>query len=98
MVFDWVRTACYPTIYGSASQARSYFYNLVKKGTNFSNLWYQRIKKISSPKMRNREFVFAPKIQYKLVDERSEANPSNLQFPTWCRIIKIVRTAFATCG
>lgn len=35
------------------------------------------IKKFSSPKMRNRQFVFAPKIQYKLVAERSEANPSN---------------------
>ena len=27
----------------------------------------------------------SPKIQYKLVAERSEANPSSLQFPTWCR-------------
>ena len=34
--------------------------------------------------MRNRQFVFAPKIEYKLVAERSEANPSCLQFPTWC--------------
>ena len=34
--------------------------------------------------LRNREFVFTPKIEYKLVAERSEANPSNLQFPTWC--------------
>ena len=34
--------------------------------------------------LRNRQFFFAPKIQYKLVAERSEANPSNLQFPTWC--------------
>ena len=42
------------------------------------------IKKFSSPKMRNREFVFTPKIEYELVAERSEANPSNLQFPTWC--------------
>ena len=33
--------------------------------------------------LRNREFVFTPKIEYKLVAERSEANPSNLQFPTW---------------
>ncbi len=45
----------------------------------------ERIKKISSPKMRNREFVFTPKIEYKLVAERSEANLSNLQFPVWCR-------------
>src|SRR3972149_8379086 len=43
------------------------------------------IKKFSSPKMRNGQFVFAPKIEYKLVAERSEANLSNLQFPTWCR-------------
>ena len=45
--------------------------------------------------MRNREFVFIPKIEYELVAERSEANPSNLQFPTWCSILKIVRTHFA---
>ena len=50
------------------------------------------IKKFSSPKMRNREFVFTPKIEYELVAERpvvssvepSEANLSNLQFPYWC--------------
>ncbi|MBI4087295.1 MAG: recombinase family protein [Candidatus Liptonbacteria bacterium] len=35
--------------------------------------------------LQNRQFVFAPKIQYKLVAERSEANPSNLQFPMWCQ-------------
>ncbi len=34
--------------------------------------------------MRNREFVFTPKIEYKLVAERSEAVISNLQFPIWC--------------
>jgi hypothetical protein len=34
--------------------------------------------------LRNRQFVFAPKIQYKLVAERSEANLSNLQFLVWC--------------
>ena len=34
--------------------------------------------------LRNRQFVFAPKIEYKLVAERSEANHSNLQFPMWC--------------
>src|SRR3989338_7828701 len=42
------------------------------------------IKKFSSPKMQNRQFIFAPKIQYQLVAERSEANPNRLQFPTWC--------------
>jgi hypothetical protein len=42
------------------------------------------IKKFSSPKIRNRQFVFTPKIEYQLVAERSEANPSNLQFPSWC--------------
>ena len=36
--------------------------------------------------LRNREFVFTPKIEYELVAERSEANPSNLQFPTWCAL------------
>ena len=34
--------------------------------------------------LRNREFVFTPKIEYKLVAERSEANQNRLQFPTWC--------------
>src|SRR3989344_7870723 len=43
-----------------------------------------RIKKFSSPKMRNREFVFTPKIEYELVAERSEANQNSLTFPIWC--------------
>ena len=43
-----------------------------------------RIKKFSSPKMRNREFVFTHKIEYKLVAERSEANQNSLTFPFWC--------------
>jgi len=34
--------------------------------------------------LRNRQFVFTPKIEYELVAERSEANPTCLQFPTWC--------------
>ena len=41
--------------------------------------------------MRNREFVFTPKIEYKLVAESSEradklreANPNSLTFPVWC--------------
>ena len=42
------------------------------------------IKKFSSPKMRNREFVFTPKIEYELVAERSEANQNALTFPFWC--------------
>ena len=41
------------------------------------------IKKFSSAKIRNREFVFTPKIEYELVAERSEANLSNLQFLFW---------------
>src|SRR3989344_1831120 len=53
-----------------------------------------RIKKFSSPKMQNHEFVFTPKIEYELVAERSEANLSNLQFPTWCSILELVRTHF----
>jgi len=48
--------------------------------------------------MRNREFVFTPKIEYELVAERSEANLSNLQFPTWCSILELARTAFAAAG
>jgi hypothetical protein len=34
--------------------------------------------------LRNREFVFASKIQYKLTAERSEANRNLLQIPYWC--------------
>src|SRR3989338_3051260 len=56
----------------------------------FSRFQYW-IKKFSSPKMRNREFVFTSKIEYELVaepflrqDKLREANLSNLQFPTWC--------------
>jgi len=30
--------------------------------------------------MRNREFVFTPKIEYELVAERSEANQNSLTF------------------
>ena len=48
--------------------------------------------------MRNCEFVFAPKIEYKLVAERSEANQNSLTFPKWCSILKIVRTHFAATG
>jgi len=48
--------------------------------------------------MRNREFVFTPKIEYELVAERSEANQNSLTFPKWCSILKIVRTAFAATG
>ena len=45
--------------------------------------------------MRNREFVFTPKIEYKLVAERSEANQNSLTFPTWCSILELVRTHFS---
>ena len=48
--------------------------------------------------LENRQFVFAPKIQYKLATERSEAASSGLQFPKWCSILKIVRTHFAAFG
>ena len=34
--------------------------------------------------LRNREFVFTPKIEYKLVAERSEATPKLLQNSYWC--------------
>ena len=51
---------------------------------NVNNYIRFMIKKFSSPKMRNRQFVFALKIEYQLVAERSEANPSCLQFPFWC--------------
>ena len=44
--------------------------------------------------MRNREFVFTPKIEYELVAERSEANQNSLTFPVWCSILELVRTHF----
>ncbi|RJQ13618.1 recombinase family protein [Candidatus Parcubacteria bacterium] len=34
--------------------------------------------------LRNREFVFTPKIEYELVAERSVANQNSLTFPVWC--------------
>ena len=34
--------------------------------------------------LRNREFVFTPKIEYKLIADRSEANQNSLTFPFWC--------------
>ena len=43
------------------------------------------IKKFSFPKMRNRQFVFTPKIEYELVAKRSETNQQNLTFPYWYR-------------
>ena len=36
--------------------------------------------------LENRQFVFVPKIQYKLAAERSEAGSSCLQFPFWCAV------------
>ena len=36
--------------------------------------------------LRNRQFFFAPKIQYKSVAERSEANLKSSTFPIWCHI------------
>jgi len=48
--------------------------------------------------MQNRQFFFAPKIQYELVAERSEVNLSNLRIPFWCSILELVRTHFAACS
>src|SRR3989338_4213624 len=50
------------------------------------------IQKFSSPKMRNRQFVFAPKIEYELVAERGEANQNSLTFPFWCAWHSSVKT------
>ncbi|MBU2010298.1 hypothetical protein KKG37_02325, partial [Patescibacteria group bacterium] len=55
-----------------------------------SRLLTHRIKKFSSPKMRDGEFVFTPKIEYKLVAERSETNQNSLTFPFWCSILELV--------
>jgi len=48
--------------------------------------------------MQNRQFFFTPKIEYKLVAERSEAASSGLPFSKVCSILELVRTAFAACG
>ncbi len=45
--------------------------------------------------MRNRQFEFEPKTPWDLAAERSEAVISDLQFPIWCGILKLVRTHFA---
>ena len=50
------------------------------------------IKKFSSPKMRNRQFVFAQKIQYQLAAERIEVDQNSLTFPTWCPLRDVHRT------
>ena len=49
-----------------------------------NKLKFYMIKKFSSPKMRNRQFVFTPKIEYKLVAKRCEANQNSLTFSFWC--------------
>jgi len=56
------------------------------------------IKKISFPKMQNRQLIFSPKIQYKLVAERSEAASNSLHFSKMWTILKLARTIFAACG
>jgi hypothetical protein len=50
--------------------------------------------------MRNRQFVFEPKIEYKMTAERerSEANQNSLTVLIWCSILELVKTHFATCG
>ncbi len=35
--------------------------------------------------LRNRQFVFSPKIEYKLAAEQGEATQNSLTFPKWCR-------------
>src|SRR3990167_4740741 len=64
---------------------KKYYFLIFHKNTLES-----MIKKFSSPKMRNRQFVFAPKIQYKLVaesakraDKLREASQNSLTFPVW---------------
>ena len=56
------------------------------------------IKKFSFPKMRNRQFVFAPKIEYQLVADPAldagEANQNSLTFPMWCPLFENARTFF----
>jgi hypothetical protein len=44
--------------------------------------------------LRNRQFVFAPKIPYKIIAERSEANRNRLQIPYWCPLFENTRTFF----
>ena len=57
--------------------------NLVKSGNKAEMTTF--LKTIGSNHvLENRQFFFAPKIQYELVAERSEAALQNLQFPYWC--------------
>jgi len=45
--------------------------------------------------LRNRQFVFAPKIQYEMTAERSEAASSGLPFSKVCSTLELVRTHFS---
>jgi hypothetical protein len=53
------------------------------------------IKKFSFPE-RNREFSFAPKLQYELAATPLAAGSGDLQFLTVCRTIELARTVFST--
>jgi len=44
--------------------------------------------------LRNRQFVFAPKIQYEMTAKRSEANQNSLTFPVWCCITLLCSNLF----
>ena len=48
--------------------------------------------------MQNRQLLFSPRKPYDLVAERRVPRREVLTFPTWCSILKIVRTHFAACG
>ena len=48
--------------------------------------------------MQNRQLIFSLKKPYELVAERGEANPVDLTFPVWWRILEVVRTHFAAYG
>jgi len=53
--------------------------------------------------MRNRQFVFAPKIEYELAaesaeraDKLREANQNSLTFPFWCSILEYCKNRLPT--
>jgi hypothetical protein len=47
---------------------------------------------------QNHQLIFLPKIPYDLVAETRRRRGEALTFPTWCTILKIVRTFFAAEG
>src|SRR3989344_9301766 len=67
-------------------------YKFIILKLSYAKIYFFRTSTSLSIKMRNRQFEFSPKLQYRLTTERlvvsgvepSEAAPSSLRFPVWC--------------